>query len=165
MTSEEGYMRDSDSGGIQSSASREKLQRIDPSSHSIYGNTQPFFDLLTGACFVVQQRSKVVNTAKSEQEDSAWLFIWFWLDAWWNPSLWNLCVPVNSAHGYVAVNSRDLTNPKIREWSEGLAFVPVFVAAIKKQAPRLLPKVVRKHCSRPPFTDMTLLIKVKKQFH
>lgn len=133
MTSEEGYMRDSDSGGIQSSASREKLQRIDPSSHSIYGNTQPFFDLLTGACFVVQQRSKVVNTAKSEQEDSAWLFIWFWLDAWWNPSLWNLFVPVNSAHGYVAVNSRDLTSPKIREWSEGLAFAPVFVAAIKNK--------------------------------
>lgn len=37
------------------------------SSHTIYGNTQSSFDLLTVACFVVQQRAEEVNTAKSEQ--------------------------------------------------------------------------------------------------
>lgn len=46
-----------------------RSKRIDLSSHTIYGNTQSSFDLLTGACFVVQQRAKVVNTAKSEQEE------------------------------------------------------------------------------------------------
>lgn len=70
--------------GFSHLPTRKSSRGKDLSCHTIYGNTQSSFDLLTGVCVVVRQWAKVVKAAKTEQKEDnetsfciARLCIWF----------------------------------------------------------------------------------------
>lgn len=151
MTREERYMRD-DSGGIQSLANREKLQKKRSElPHHLWKHTI-FLWFVNWSLCCSPSKGQSSKSSKERTEGGQWGHDFFFkLDFTFGFDRTRGSIHhfetspchTNSVHEYVAVNSGEATNPNTQKQPKGLAFVSVDEA--KKQALPFLPKVVRRH--------------------